>query len=153
LRDLDPMLALDDVRSFGEKVRATYALQFFQLSILTMFAASALLLIAIGIYGAVTFVAAADVRATAIRLALGAAPNQIAAAFLGRTGRWSLLGCTIGAIAFVSLQPLFGFAISANDATAIAVGAGLIFVLALLATGQPSLRARTVNALTALNAP
>jgi len=153
LRDLDPMLALDDVRPFGEKVRATYALQFFQLSILTMFAASALLLIAIGIYGAVTFVAAADVRATAIRLALGAAPNQIAGAFLGRTGRWSLLGCTIGAIAFVSLQPLFGFAISANDATAIAVGAGLIFVLALLATGQHSLRARTVNALTALNAP
>lgn len=152
LHDLDSSLALDDVGPLVAKVRATYALQYFQLTVLSMFAISALLLIAVGIYGAVTFVAVSDKHATAIRLALGASPRQIAYQLLRRTARWSLAGCTLGVLLLVALRPMLGLAWSAAHAAGALAAAGMVIAVALGATGLPSMRASTMNAVSVINA-
>ena len=151
LRDLDPSLALDDPAALQDKVRATYALQFFQFTILSVFAASALLLVAIGIHGAVSFVANSDERATAIRLALGASPRHLAATFFGRTARWSAWGCIAGIVLFGALMPAFGLPRNGPNLIALGVATAVVLCVALLATSRPAARAMRIDALRALD--
>src|SRR6185503_6027563 len=152
LRELDPSLALDDAAPLRAKVRATYALQIFQLSVLSVFALSAMILIVVGIYGAVTFVAAADAHANAIRLALGASPRQIASALIERIGRWSLAGGVAGVLVLAALHPALGLALQRGDLVSLVGGAFVVVFVAIAATARPSVRAGTVSALAALNA-
>lgn len=151
LHDLDPSLALDDVVPLAARVRATYALQTFQLAVLAMFAASALVLIAIGTYGAVAFVTDADTRATAVRLALGAPPGRIALDLLLRTSRWAMSGCVVGLALGIGLRSPLGLAHGVGDNVGIVAGALIVLAVALAATGRPSLRAAKVDVLAALN--
>jgi putative ABC transport system permease protein len=152
LRELDPSLALDDVAPLDAKVRATYGLQYFQLNVLAMFAGSALVLIAVGVYGAVMFVAMADAHAMAIRLALGASPRQVATSLLRRTARWSSVGCAVGLLVIAAFQPALGLARGTADVAAIVVGASAVLIVALLATSWPSVRAGRLDAPAAINA-
>jgi hypothetical protein len=98
LRALDPALALDDVSALTSRVRGTFALQYFLLNILGAFAVAASLLIAVGVYGLVSYTVAADVRALAIRMALGATRPQLLRSVVWRTGRWASLGVGVGAL-------------------------------------------------------
>ena len=151
LRELDPSLALDDVGPLSARVRATYALQYFQLNILSAFALSALILIGVGVYGAASFVAASDVRSTGIRLALGATPRQILSALLERSARWSIAGCLIGLAAVLLMRVGVGSSIGIGEVVAGLAGAIVMLLLALLATWHPAHHAGATDPLAALN--
>ena len=155
LRELDPSLALDDVGSLAARVRSSYALQYFLLTILGAFALSGALLIAVGVYGSVSFTTAADVRSIGVRMALGATPLQVLALVLRRTGALAVLGCTIGVIVASVLPRLVGAELMLGTGLGLAAsfaGAFGILVVAIMATMIPARRASALEPVTVLRA-
>jgi predicted permease len=150
LRDLDPSLALDDVNPLASKVRATYALSFFLLNILAAFAISAAILVAVGVYGSVSYVVSADLKAIGVRLALGATQRSILATLLGRAATWAFLGCVVGLALSAVITRVVGYAgLGVTGVTALA-SATAILLLAIGATWVPAWRASGTDAVTAL---
>jgi putative ABC transport system permease protein len=153
LRELDPFLAFDDVGSLAARVRSSYALQQFLLTILAVFATSAAVLIAVGVYGAVSFAAAADRRSIGVRMALGATPSQIVAALIRRTGLLAVVGCSAGvAVAFVLPRLVATDAMLASgvDLESSIAGAAAVVLVAIVATAIPAFRAGATDPLTVL---
>ena len=143
LRDLDPSLALDEVGSLADKVRATYALQVFLLIVLSVFAVASAALIAIGIYGTVSYTVATNRRAIGVRLALGATPGAILRSVIGRTARLAGIGCAAGTAAlFLAPRLTTLFASSGNGAgmAPAVIGGAAILAVAATASFVPALR-------------
>jgi putative ABC transport system permease protein len=114
------------------------------LQLVGVFAALALLLTAVGVYGIVAFRAAERSREMAIRMALGATAADVQRLILGHALRLSVAGVAAGLAAFVFAGPLlqsqlYGVAIS--DPLSIAAVAICILGIALLAAAIPSRRA------------
>jgi len=150
LRELDATLALDDIAALRSRVRATYGLQFFLLSVVGAFAAGALILLAVGVYGAVSFAVNADLRAIGVRLALGASPRQIVEALLARTLIPASIGCVAGLLISTIAMRWLAFSGFSVDLTAALTGALLMLGLVLVAVGQPARRAKNTDPLTVL---
>jgi putative ABC transport system permease protein len=153
LRDLDPSLALDDVGSLSARVRAVYALQFFLLTILATFAFSGAVLIGIGVYGAVSFTTAAELRAIGVRLALGATAAQIAVAHFRRVGALAIGGCGLGAAGALLLPRVLAVESMRSPGVgleATLIGAGAVVLIAMAATAVPVLRASATDPLVVL---
>ena len=152
LREVDGTLALDDVSPLRAKVRATYSLQYFLLSVIGAFAGSALILIAVGIYGSVSFAVNADLRAIGVRLALGASPKQILRALLLRTLVPASIGCGVGLLVATIAMQWLGISGFGVDLAGSAIGAVLILGLVSAATWHPAWRAKNTDPLAVLRA-
>ena len=117
-----------------------------------LFAALALVLAAIGIYGVTSYTATSRTREFAIRLALGSDRIGLVRLVLGQGVRLAALGLALGAcVALVLTRPLRNLPIGAgvDPATAGAIAA-LLFAIALLACVLPAIRVASVNPVTAL---
>jgi ABC-type antimicrobial peptide transport system permease subunit len=66
-------------------------------SLLTAFAALALLLAAAGLYSVAAYLVTQRRRDIAVRVALGAAPRAVAGHVVGEAGRWIVVGALVGA--------------------------------------------------------
>ena len=121
--------------------------------VLTAFSAVALLLAAIGIYGALAFLVSLGRREIAIRMAVGATANSVLRRVVGQGALLALAGLLIGtagarfATRALSSQ-LFG--VSPTDPLTFAVVAAVLLVVALSASYLPARRATRVDPLTAL---
>ena len=113
-----------------------------------MFAATALVLALIGIYGVVSYSVGQRQRELGIRLALGADPRNVIALFLRHSARVALVGTILGvsiallATRFVSSM-LYG--VEPSDPATYAAVAALLGAAALAATFIPALRATRVD--------
>jgi putative ABC transport system permease protein len=152
LRDLDPSLALDDLGPLEARVRATFSLQYFLLNILAAFAASAITLIGVGVYGAVSYAIHADQRSIGVRIALGSTPLQVQATLLGRSLRWSVIGCGIGLVSSAAFLATLGRSDMHTAAAGVGLGATAMVALALAATWLPAFHASRTDPLRVLNA-
>lgn len=152
LRTLDASLALDDVSSLTSKVRSTYALQIFLLAVLTVFALSGATLIAIGVYGSVSYAVTAQLRSIGVRIALGATPGRVLGAVTMRVALVAAVGCVIGFIVSTVAPPLLGIdtMIGERGISTSVVGATAILLLAIAATAIPARRASKTDPLTVL---
>jgi putative ABC transport system permease protein len=120
--------------------------------ILGLFAAAALLLSVVGIYGVMSTLVAQQTREFGIRLALGAGRSAILGVVVGQGARLVGLGLVLGLAGAVVLSSTFGsllFQVSLLDSSAMAA-AGLLVVVALAACAMPAWRATRVDPVVAL---
>lgn len=139
--------------TFADSLGGWLADRRFLLLLVGLFAAAALALAAIGIYGVVSFSVARRTQEMGIRIALGAQRRDVLRLVLEEGARMAAFGVVIGittSLAATRLMSALLYAISATDPlTYIAVAALLTFV-ALLASYIPARRAMRVGPMVAL---
>ncbi|MBA3257985.1 MAG: ABC transporter permease [Gemmatimonadales bacterium] len=143
-RAVDPDLAVVNASSMSALLARPLAQPRFNAGVLLGFAAVAVLLAAVGLYGLVSFLVTQRTREIGIRLAVGAEPRQILAFFLRRGLVPLAIGCLVGTaivLAGAELLSSLLFGVTARDPVAI-VGAVLGFTLvAIVAILVPARRA------------
>ena len=154
VRALDPEMPLYDVKTLEELLAGRALLTpRFGTAFAATFAALALVLAMVGLYGVVAYGVASRAREIGIRLALGASPARLRGMVLAEGARLCLAGAALGLLAALALSRLFAsllFGVSAVDpATFAAVPAGLVLA-ALLAAYLPSRRATRLDPVRAL---
>lgn len=153
IRSIEPTLVIDDIRTMDRVIAGTVAQPRFRAVLLALFAAVALGLGAVGIYGVVAHGVAARTRELAIRKSLGARRGPLAGAVV-RQGMIPVvaglavggLGALLGGRVLASL--LFGVG-PADPVTFAGVTLLLMFVT-LLASFLPARRATRVDVMRAL---
>ena len=120
-----------------------------------LFGVVALLLAAIGVYGVVAYVVGQRTNEIGIRIALGARSGDIVRWTL-RTGLApALVGLVVGGVAALALSRLLGaqlYDVSPTDPVVFGAVAGVLVLVALLASGVPARRAARVDPAVALRA-
>jgi putative ABC transport system permease protein len=153
LARLDPTLALSDVRPLSTVLGDSIARQRFSMTVLAVFAALALLLALVGLYGVIALSVGQRRREIGVRMALGAQPRDVLALVLGEGMGVTLLGVVIGltgAFALTRVLRSLVFEVSTTDPRFFAGAAIIVAVVSLLATYVPARRALGVDATSAL---
>ena len=152
---LDASQVAHDVRSFEAIVGDTLAERRFLLWLIGAFAAAALTLAVVGLYGVVSYVVAQRTRDLGVRMALGAARGDISRLVLGIGMVPVVAGLAVGIVlvllAAPSLETML-FSIGSFDPVTLAGAAGVLFASALLACYVPARRATRVDPVRALRA-
>jgi putative ABC transport system permease protein len=121
--------------------------------LIAMFAAVALLLAAVGIYGVMTYLVAQRTREIGIRMALGASARTVVAMVVGRglalTLAAILLGI-LGAAALTRTMATLLFGVGPLDPLTFVAAAGVLGAVALIACYLPARRAARVDPVVAL---
>jgi len=123
------------------------------MTFVTVFAAIALLLAAIGLYGVMAFNVRQRVREIGVRIALGAARRDVMWLILGRAVAVCLAGVALGvagAIGTSSILASLLFEIQPRDLLTYTVVAGVLMLVGLLASCLPALRATKVDPIVAI---
>jgi hypothetical protein len=152
--DLDPR-QLVTIQTGDELLTTLTAQPRFIAWLLSAFAALALLLAAAGLYSVASYLVAQRRRDIGVRMALGAAPRDVARHVVGEAGRWivagALLGCALGWAGTRALQSQL-YEVEALDPWS---WAGALLALALvlvIAVFRPAYRAAHVDPIAALRA-
>jgi putative ABC transport system permease protein len=150
---IDPRQPLTSVETMSEVVATTTAPRRFNTLLLGVFAAFALVLAVIGIYGVVSYSVAQRTNEIGVRMALGATASDVLKLVLKNGMFLALIGVALGlagAFALTRLMTAMLFEVKPTDlATFAIVSVGLILV-ALLACYVPARRAMKVDPLVAL---
>jgi putative ABC transport system permease protein len=125
----------------------------FYAMLVAIFAALALALAAVGIYGVMSYAVAQRTQEIGVRLALGAAERQIFALVVGESLALAALGLVIGvagAIAVGRALDRLLFGVRPTDLMTFTATAGLLMAVAFLATYLPARRAMRTDPMEAL---
>lgn len=155
LAEVDPTIPLYFANTMEQRYANTLALPRFTAGLIGAFAALALVLAAVGIFGVTAYSVAQRSREFGIRFAIGAPRAHVVGLVLGRVTRLALLGGALGAFAAYQLAQLMAhqlYGVEPADLPSLAASATLIAFTALLATLVPLLRALRVNPADALRA-
>lgn len=153
LRELDPSLAAWDVRTL-EEVRAftTWEQRFFG-KLMGAFAAQAVLLACLGVYGVLAYAVSRRTHEIGVRLALGARPADVVGLVVGRGARLAALGVALGLVLSLAVGRLLQgilYGVSGSDPLAFVTTAALLAGVVLLASWLPARRAAAVDPMAAL---
>jgi predicted permease len=148
-------LPVSDVRSMKDVVSRSTSRQRFNMLLMTVFAGSALLLAAIGIYGLMAYSVEQRTQEIGIRLALGADSGDVRWMVIGQGMRLALVGVVIGlasafGLARVMANLLFG--VTPRDPVVFAAVPILLSTVAFVGVWLPSRRAVDVDPVSALRA-
>jgi len=153
IRSLDPDLPMAGTATMEKVVADSHAGDRFSTVLMASFAALALLLAVLGIYGVIAFVVAQRTHEVGLRLALGAGRLDVLRMVLGEGIRLSAMGLAAGlAGAWLvgrAMQSML-YGVKALDLTAFGAVAGILMVSALLACYIPAQRASRVDPVIAL---
>ncbi len=146
LHAIDPQMAVYDVKAMGDAVSQSLWRQRLQGQVLGIFAALALVLATVGIYGVIAYAVAQRTREIGVRMALGAQRAHVLAMVLREGALLSGIGIAIGIGAALlvsrSLESLL-YGVTATDLVSFAVVPAILGVVTLLATFFPARRAGT----------
>ncbi len=153
LTALDPSIPLTSVRVFDEYISRSLSKPRFNALLLSIFAGTALLLTAIGIYGVMAYSVAQRTNEIGIRIALGAAQSAIFRLVVGQA--MALVGISVviglaGAFAATRLLSSLLFGVGVWDPYTFGAIVLLISVVAFLAAWLPARRAANVDPIIAL---
>jgi ABC-type antimicrobial peptide transport system permease subunit len=153
MRELDRDLPLTELRQLTELVSASVSRPRFYTTVLGVFAAIALVLAAVGIYGVISYAVSLRTRELGIRIALGATGSQVSRLVLRQGVLLALAGVAVGGTGAYWLTRLLSkllFGVSATDPLTFVGVAGLLTVIAALASYVPARRAARVDPLLAM---
>jgi putative ABC transport system permease protein len=152
---MNPQLPVSTVATMAEVTAASVAQPRFLMSLLLIFAAAAMTLAAVGVYGVMAYAVARRSHELSIRVALGARASAVA----GMVVRQGLVlvgvGLAIGLVAALALTRLLGsllYGVSATDPLTLAGASAVLATVALLACWIPARRATRADPMEALRA-
>ena len=152
-RDLDRSVAVSNVRTMDAVVAESVQKTRFTVLLVGAFAAAALLLGAIGIYGVMSYLVGQRTQEMGIRIALGASAGEVIGLVVGRAARLAALGALIGVTAALfttrSLSALL-YGVSATDPVTFVAVPLLFLAIAVVASYAPAYRATRVDPVRAL---
>lgn len=148
LRGASGGLPLGKFRTMHQIVAASSAREQFYVLLLTFFGVTALLLAAVGLYGVMAYSVQERIPEIGLRMALGAAPNNIRNMVVWQGMRLTLIGIGVGipcplALSRIVVSLIFGS--QSVDITVLTGVATLLAVASLIAAYRPSVHAASVN--------
>ncbi|MGH9766169.1 MAG: ABC transporter permease, partial [Blastocatellia bacterium] len=153
IRNVDPDQAVFEVATMEGLLAESIAKRRFVMLLLAVFAALALALAAIGIYGVMAYTVAQRTQEIGIRMALGAQAGDVLRLVVGQGMRLALGGVVIGLVAAFGLTRLMStllFGVSATDHLTFVLIVAMLLVVAMLACWIPARRASKVDPMVAL---
>ncbi len=151
--EIDPDLPIGDVKTMEQIIEESTGEPRFRSFLIASFAALALLLAAVGVYGLISFTVTQRVPEIGVRLALGASPRQVFTQVVGQGLRLAAAGVGLGLVAAAAATTLVRgllFNTSATDPLVYGSLAALLLAMAALACYVPARRAMRVDPMTAL---
>jgi predicted permease len=153
LKAIDPGLPFGEVRTMGDLVSEATARRRFQTSLLTVFAAIALLLALVGLYGLMAYSVSRRTRELGIRMALGAQRTDVMLMVLKKAALLLGLGLVSGlACSWIATRAIkaFLFGVGEHDPATILLVCILLAVCGLAAALIPARRAASIDPMQAL---
>ena len=150
---IDKEQPVSGVRTLEQRVSTSIAQQRFSMLLLGVFAAVAMVLAAVGIYGVLSYAAAQRTHEIGIRMALGARAGNVLKMVIGQGMKLALAGVALGsgaALALTQLMKRLLFGVTAADPMTYVVIALSLTLVALFACWIPARRAAKVDPMVAL---
>jgi predicted permease len=151
--EVDPREVVYNVQTMDEVISHSFAARRLSMMLLGVFAALALALACVGIYGVISYLVGQRTHEIGLRMALGAQPGDVLRLIIGHGAKMALIGVAIGVAAALGLTRLMAnqlFGVSAHDPLTFAGVATLLLVVAVAACYIPARRAMRVDPMTAL---
>jgi putative ABC transport system permease protein len=145
---IDKNLPLYDVKTFDDVVSRSAAQPRFQALLLTCFAAIALLLSALGLYGLLSYLVVQRTLEIGLRIALGAQRGSVLKMILRKGLILAAIGLAIGIAFSIGLSRLMSrllFGVRPTDPLTFVVVSMVLLLVSLLASSLPAYRASTVD--------
>jgi putative ABC transport system permease protein len=155
VKGIDPRLAVSQPRTLDDVFDESLARRRFSMTLIGIFAASALVLAMVGLYGVIALSVSHRHREIGIRMALGARPTDVLRMVLGEGVRITLAGVVAGLVGAFALSRLVSsllFGVSATSTGIYAVATTVIVGVTLVASYLPARRATRVDPTSALRA-
>jgi putative ABC transport system permease protein len=153
MRSMSRDITLSQPRTMNQVLADSLSAQRFSTTLFTLFAALALTLASIGVYGVTAYTIAQRTHEIGVRVALGAQRRDVLRLVLARGGLLALQGVAVGvagAIALTRLMNAMLFGVSARDPLTLIVVSGVLIGVVLLACFVPARTAMRVDPMVAL---
>jgi predicted permease len=153
IHSVDPSVVVYGIRTMQDRLHDSLARQRFSSTMLGAFAAFALLLAAVGLYGVLSFLATQSTRDIGILVALGARRENILTLVVRQGMQLVLIGIFAGLLGAVALTRVIAsllFGVTTTDAATFVAVPALLAVVAFAATVVPAWRASKVDPMVAL---
>jgi predicted permease len=145
---IDPDVPMASVRPMSDYVRDTLAPTRFILAMLVVFAAMAIVLAAVGLYGVIAYLARTRTMELGIRLAFGASPRSVARSVMLQGIRPALVGTILGVPAAVAASRLIAhllYGVAPSDVPTYLVIVTVILGVATVASIEPAWRTTQID--------
>ena len=152
VRAVDRELVVE-CRTMNAVMAESLARQRFQMQVLGGFAALALVLAAVGLYGVLSYLVAAGRGDIGIRMALGARPANVFCMVIGRALRLAAIGVAAGLLGCFAMRRIVAallFGVGPGDPVTLAAASASLLLVAFAASAFPALRAMRTDPATAL---
>jgi ABC-type antimicrobial peptide transport system permease subunit len=150
---VNPRQAIYTATTLDALVETSLRERRFNLSLIGGFAALALVLAAVGVYGLISYSTSRRANEFGVRIALGASGRQIVMAAMSDGVRYAVMGVGLGLVAAYALTRSMAsmlFGVTATDPMTFGLLAVLMLLVAALASYLPARRAMRVDPVTAL---
>lgn len=150
---VDPEQPVYDIRSLDERIALSLQGRRAPMLLLVLFAAVALALSAVGIYGVLAYSVVQRTGELGVRMAIGAGRRDVVRMVLGQGGRIAALGLGLGLVGALALGGFLNahlFGVSRFDPATLLAVVVLLAAVALVACWLPARRAARVDPMVAL---